>query len=72
MKIVIVYLIIMEKTADVEKRLEIMDRELHFMLAEVRSSKRRISLSTLKKKVSKRAKDVDTTEFIRKMREREY
>ncbi|HLD38705.1 MAG TPA: hypothetical protein VJB05_00135 [archaeon] len=60
------------KKDDVEKRLEIMVRELHSMLTEVRTGKRKISLNELKKKVSSRAKDHNTTEFIRKMREREY
>ena len=70
MKNVIIGLISMKKT-DVEKRLEVMDRELHWMLTQVRSGKH-ISLKEMKKKVSSKAKDFNTTEFIRKMREREY
>ena len=55
------------KKSDVEKRLEVMDREIHFMLAEVRTGKH-VPLEKLKEKVSSSAKYSDTTEFIRKMR----
>ena len=45
----LVDLVSMKKTTDVEKRLEIMDRELHSMLARIRTGKRG-SLKELKKK----------------------
>ena len=70
MKTPIIELIIMKKT-DIERRLEIMDRELHSMLSKVRSGKR-IPLKELKDKISSRAKESDTTEFVSKMRKREY
>ena len=59
------------KSSNIEKRLEIMDMEIHSMLSEIKS-KRRISFSGLSKKISSRARDHDTTELIRKMRDREY
>ena len=59
------------KASDVEKRLEIMDMEIHSMLSQIKS-KKRISFSELSKKISSRTRDYDTTELIRKMRDREY
>ena len=64
----------MEETL-ILKRLEIVDRELHSLIDELRLRKRKksLSLSELNKIMQKdRILDADSTELIRKMRDRTY